>query len=143
MKHTVVALVVIAALVAGCGGSSGGRLTHAEFVKRANKLCRDSIARLSLVKNPTSIPELVTYLKQARPIQAHFLAEARKLEPPLKDEPDWQRALAFDDKVLTYYEEMAAAAKHNDRNNLRRVSASLRALPAKNPYELRLGLEGC
>ena len=106
-------------------------------------LCRQSVSRLKLLQNPTNLPELVTYLKRARPIQAHFLEQARTLSPPLKDEPDWKRALAFDEKVLTYYDEMAAAAKRNDRNNLRRVTANLRALPAKNPYELRLGLQGC
>jgi hypothetical protein len=136
-------MLVVAALLAGCGGSSGDRLTHAEFVKRANKLCSDSIAKLKRLENPTGLPELVTYLEHARPIQSHFLAEARKLKPPLKDVADWRRALAFDETVLRYYDELAAAAKRNDRNNLRRVSATLRALPAKNPYELRLGLEGC
>jgi hypothetical protein len=135
--------ILLGLLVAGCGGGGSGRLSHAEFVKRADTLCRESVAKLKLLQNPHSLPELVTYLKQARPIQEKFLADSRKLRPPPKDEADWKRAIAFDEKVLSYYDEMAAAAKRGDRANLRRVEASLRALPAKNPYQQRLGLQGC
>jgi hypothetical protein len=112
-------------------------------VKRANALCRQSVAKLNELPNPVSIVELATYLKDARPIRTHFLDEARKLKPPLKDERDWNRALALDERVLAYYDEMAAAARKGDQNDLRRVTAALRALPAKNPYEERLGIQGC
>lgn len=136
------AIAIVITLTAGCGGGNK-RLSHAEFVKRADALCEASVAKLKQLQNPTNLSALVTYLEQARPIRARFLSDARKLRPPVADEPDWKRALAFDDKVLGYYDEMAAAAKRGDRNNLRRVAAVLRALPAKNPYEERLGLQGC
>jgi hypothetical protein len=137
----ILAIAIVLALT-GCGGSNK-RLSHAEFVKRADALCHASVGKLKQLQNPTNLSELVTYLKEARPIQARFISDARKLRPPLKDEPDWKRALALDEKVLGYYDEMAAAAKRGDQNNLRRVGAILRALPAKNPYEQRLGLQGC
>jgi hypothetical protein len=142
VKRLVALAFLVVLLVAACGGG-GGRLSHGEFVNRADALCRQSVAELKKLQNPVSIPQLVTYLKKARPIQRHFLDEARKLKPPVKDEPDWKRALALDDKVLGYYDEMSAAAKRGDQNNLRRVGAALRALPAKNPYEQRLGMTGC
>jgi len=64
----VFAIALFAAFVlAGCGGS--GRLTHAEFVKRADALCGKSVAKLRVLKNPSSIPELVVYLKKAKPIR--------------------------------------------------------------------------
>ena len=141
MKRVFAIALFAAFVLAGCGGS--GRLTHAEFVKRADALCGKSVAKLRVLKNPSSIPELVVYLKKAKPIRRSFLAEARNLTPPAKDEADWKRALAFDDKVVAYYDEMESAAKRGDRAGLRRVSASLRGLPAQNPYEQRLGLQGC
>jgi hypothetical protein len=143
VKRTGVVATVLAFAVAGCGGGSNGRLSHGEFVKRADALCRTSVAKLRQLPNPKTLPQLVTYLKQARPIQETFLADSRKLRPPAKDEADWRRAIAFDEQVLRYYDEMAAAVNRGDRNTLRRVQAALRALPAKNPYEQRLGLQGC
>ncbi len=138
-----VALLALVLLAAACGGGGNQRLSHAEFVRRADALCQASVAELKKIPNPTNITELIDYLKHARPIQARFIDQGRKLKPPLKDQPDWDRALALDEKILGYYDEMAAAAKKGDQNNLRRVTASLQALPAKNPYEQRLGMTGC
>jgi hypothetical protein len=138
------ALAAAATLVlAGCGGGSAGRLSHAEFVKRADALCNESVAKLRALPNPATIPELVVYLEQARPIRTHFLTEARKLRPPAPDEADWRRALAFDEGVLGDYDRMIDAAKRHDRREFARANARLQALPATNPFERRLGLRGC
>jgi len=133
--------LAVALVLAGCGG--GTRLSRSEFVARADALCRVSVGKLKALKNPGSVPELVTYLKHARPIQARFIEDARKLRPPKHDEADWKRAIAFDVDVLRDYDEMAAAARRNDRKALARISARLEALPAMNPYQQRLGLKGC
>ncbi len=135
-------VLACAFLVAGCGGG-GGRLSHAGFVKRADTLCRASVAKLKALNNPTNLSELAVYLQEARPIRAHFLDEARKLQPPKRDLALWRRALALDETVLRDYDEMQAALERHDRPTLIRISKRLRALPAKNPFEQQLGMQGC
>jgi hypothetical protein len=136
------AITAVALLLAGCGGG-GGRLSHAAFVKRVDELCQTSIAAAKKVEKPTSVPQIPLYLEHLRPIQARFLDQAQKLRPPARDEPLWRQALAFDRRVLHQYDLMTAAARHGDQKEVARISRRLQALPARNPYERRLGMKGC
>jgi len=135
------AITVVALLLAGCGG--GGRLSHAAFVKRVDALCKTSIAAAKKVEKPTSVGQIPRYLEHLRPIQARFLEQARKLRPPERDESLWRQALAFDRRVLHQYDLMTAAARRGDQKEVVRISRRLQALPARNPYERRLGMKGC
>jgi hypothetical protein len=101
------------------------------------------VAKVKAVPKPQSLAELPRYLERIRPIQRHFLAQARQLHAPVRDEPVWQRALRFDERVLHQYDLMAAAARRHDLRTVGRISRGLAALPERNPYERRLGMKGC
>jgi hypothetical protein len=144
MKASRFAIPLAVVLLAGCGGGGGGnRLSHSEFVKRADALCKTAVTQAKAVPKPQSLSELPRYLDRIRPIQARFLADARKLRAPVRDESVWQRALAFDQRVLKQYKLLAAAARRRDVRSARRISDALAALPERNPYERRLGMKGC
>jgi hypothetical protein len=138
-KRLGIALALV--FLAGCGG--GGGLSHAAFVKRVDALCKTAVADAKKVKKPTSVAEIPRYLEDLRPIQARFLDQAQKLRPPDRDKSLWRQALAFDRRVLHEYDLMTAAARRHDQKEVARISRELQALPARNPYERRLGMKGC
>ena len=142
MRRAVIAIPLAVVVLAGCGGG-GGRLSHSDFVKRADELCRTAVAKARAVAEPQTLSEFPRYLQDLRKIQVRFLADARKLRPPVRDEGDWRRALAFDERVLHQYDLLTGAYRRHDRAAVRRITKRLEALPGRNPYERRLGMKGC
>jgi hypothetical protein len=101
-----------AALVSGCGG--GGRLSHAEFVKRADAICsayRGSTQRLA---HPRSYAEVLAYVKKTLPVYEAALRKLEQLEPPKQDEAAVRAWLAADRRVVEAEQQLAEAAMRHD-----------------------------
>jgi hypothetical protein len=73
---------VLAALAtAGCGGGGGGALSHAEYVKQANGLCSQLIAKVQALP-PGQRSELQA---PAHNLYYAHVARMKKLVPPASD----------------------------------------------------------
>ena len=57
----------VATLASGCGGGSG-RLSKAEYAKRADAICTKYNAKLKALARPTGISELPAYVDRALPL---------------------------------------------------------------------------
>jgi hypothetical protein len=114
---------VVAAVLAGCGGSGSERLSRDAFVSKADAACRDLSARQQTLTPPTSIDAIPAYADKAVPILDDALNALRGLRPPseLADGVDsWLNQLAGTRSVL---EDLRSAAEDGDEAKVRTVGA--------------------
>jgi hypothetical protein len=105
-------VTAIAALVSGCSG--GGRLSHQEFVKRADVICsayRESTQRLA---HPRSYAQVLAYVKETLPVYEAALRKLEELQPPKKDEATVRAWLAADRRIVKAEQQLAIAAQRHD-----------------------------
>ncbi len=78
---------VIVVTAAACGASgSGGRLSHAQLVQRANAICDTIDKQLKALPQPTSVLDIGAYIKKAVPLEQTALVKMKKLKPSQSDE---------------------------------------------------------
>jgi hypothetical protein len=143
-----VALLTLAALVAGCGTAH----TKRDFIARADAICSGalrqarSIAPQSSANGATQQPSaLARYLAEVLPVVQSEAAELRALPRPTQDARDrsalasYLRALA---QVVQHYQELASAAKRGDAQGIAGAEAALRASPV-NSLAASYGLRSC
>jgi hypothetical protein len=98
-------------LVAGCGG---GRLSHGEFVKRADAICSAYHAQTKPIVTPRSYGAIVHWGRQTLPIYTAALQKLDALEPPSTDDAAVQAWLAADRKVERAVRDLVVAAEKRD-----------------------------
>jgi len=147
MRARILVLAVAIPLVA-CG--SGGPLTHAELVKRADATCSDAFAQVREIgadlpeSDAASVEAWADALGRTIPILEAMVDDLRGLEPPLADADGFGALLAAYDRALTALEEVRSAAEAGDHGDMSRPSedATLAWVEADHVAD-RLGLEGC
>jgi hypothetical protein len=116
-------VTAVAALVGGCGGD--GRLSHDEFVKRADAICsayRDSTQR---VAHPRSYARVLAYVKKTLPMYEAALRKLEELKPPKRDEAAVRAWLAADRRIVKVEQQLALAAQ---RHNFDAVTSAANAV---------------
>jgi hypothetical protein len=138
-----VALTGAAALaLAGCGGS--GRLSHAEFAKRADAVCSAYQAKVQLLTRPTSYDAIVQYADATLPLYVAALDKLSALKPPRSDEAEVATWLAANRKVEQAVRSLRAAAMRHDLSGTNDASDTLQAASnAARRAASALGLETC
>jgi hypothetical protein len=130
MSHRLRLLVpiasVIAALMAGCGGSGAGHtgpLTHAQLIAKATPICNASIKKQSeaatqLRKTNASGEALLEALAKSAPglasSQSQSVSQLRELTPPASLAHDWQSLLAGLQRLAEGTAKIGANAKKKD-----------------------------
>jgi hypothetical protein len=105
-------VTVAAGLLGGCGGD--GRLSHDEFVKRADAICsayRGSTKRLA---HPRSYAQVLAYVKETLPLYEAALRKLQQLQPPKGDEAAVRAWLAADRRIVKAEQRLARAAQRHD-----------------------------
>jgi len=132
----------VAALAAGCGGS--GRLSKAEYVKRADAICTKYNAKLKALSRPTSISGLPAYVDEALPLARKGDRELRALKPPKDEEQTAKEWLDQNDSVVGSMERLRNAAKKGDRAGIQTaLNEASSANQSANQLARRLGLRVC
>lgn len=110
-------LVLLAAAgvfaTSGCGGG-GGRLSHADFVKRADAVCTAFRATTQTIARPRTYKDIVAYVRKTRPLYEAARLKLTALQPPAKDEPDVRTWLAADKQISAALGELGEAAIRHD-----------------------------
>jgi len=146
-RRIIGAVLAVSALAApiGCGGdeaTSSEPLTKAEFVKQATAICKTIEARSTeayesasekgknfLAGSDKELAELVA--TAALPLYEEIIGELAALEPPAKDQAEW-------DAIIRRYEKAMAEAKADPAKQLVRDSFT----PVGVTIE-KLGIKGC
>src|SRR5256714_6796383 len=106
--------IVLAIVVAGCGGGSG-RLSKAEFAKRAGAICTKYNAKVRALGRPTAISGLPAYVDKALPLARKGDDELRSLKPPKDEEQTAKEWLDQNDSVVGSMERLGDAAEKGGR----------------------------
>ena len=142
MRRIVLA-VVVAGLAAGCGGGSG-RLSKAEYAKRADAICTKYNAKLKALARPTRISGLPAYVDRALPLARKGDEELRALRPPKDEEQTAKEWLDQNDSVVGSMERLRGAAKKGDRAGIQAaLNEASSANRTANGLARQLGLAVC
>jgi hypothetical protein len=136
-------------LAAGCMGDNNGssgnaRMTEAEWVEAADKICAEFGAELEGLTDPESLEELGTLANQAQPIAEDGVARLRDLRPPEATEDQVNEWLELNDANVQLIEDLGKAAEDGDETAVQEVAAEA----ADNEQEAdalanELGLTDC
>src|SRR5919206_2485001 len=142
-RFALASAVVLAVVAAGCGGGSG-RLSKAEYAKRADAICTKYNAKIRALGRPTSIPGLPAYVDEALPLARKGDDELRALEPPKDEEQTAKEWLDQNDSVVGSMERLRNAAKKGDRTGVQTaLNEATSANQTANRLARRLGLSVC
>ena len=139
----IVLIVVVAGLVAGCGGGSG-RLSKAEYAKRADAICTKYNAKIRALGRPTAISGLPAYVDKALPLARKGDDELRGLKPPKDEEQTAKEWLDQNDSVVGSMERLRDAAKKGDRAGIQTaLNEASSSNQTANRLARSLGLSVC
>jgi hypothetical protein len=89
------AALAVILLLAGCGGGSGApRLSRAEFVAKADAICRTYNRQSRAIARPKSLAELATAIDKVVPLLDQSVQKLQKLRPPKDEQADVDRWIA-------------------------------------------------
>jgi hypothetical protein len=137
-----VALLGAAVLtLAGCGD---GRLSHGDFVARADAVCSAYDAKVVLLSRPKTYDDVVAYVAHTLPLYVAALDKLDALDPPAADEAAVKRWLAADRKVETAVRSLRDAAMRHDPAATNNASEQVQAASvASRRAAAALGLKVC
>jgi hypothetical protein len=102
---------MLLALVAGCGDS---RLSHADYVKRADAICAAYADATKPVARPRSYTEIVAFVRKTLPLYEAALRRLKVLRPPSADAATVDLWLAADRRVAKAVRSLGEAAERRD-----------------------------
>jgi hypothetical protein len=128
-------------VVAGCGG---GRLSHDDYVSRADAVCTAYQSKVALLTHARTYDEVIAYADKTLPLYMAALDKLRALRPPSSDEPAVRRWLDADEKVATGIGRLRDAAMRHDPAATNDASAEMQAAGlAGTRAAAALGLQSC
>jgi hypothetical protein len=142
------ALLVLAALLAGCGSS----YTKRDFVARADAICASAVRQTRSIAPPSftrdaahQLRALSDYFAQVLTVVRSEASQLRALRRPSEDAParaTLSRYLAALAQAANDYQQLAAAARRGDAQGVASAEAALRASPVPS-LAARNGLPSC
>jgi hypothetical protein len=128
-------------VVAGCGG---GRLSHDDYVSRADAVCTAYRSKVALLTHARTYNEVIAYADKTLPLYMAALDKLQALRPPSSDEPAVRRWLAADEKVATAIGRLRDAAMRHDPAATNDASAEMQAAGLTGTRAAAaLGLSSC
>jgi hypothetical protein len=94
-------LVAAAATLAGCGGSGGDEeegMTKAEWIAKADAICKESFAAAERIPQPRSPEQFDEYLAEVLAISRRFDPKFAALEAPEGDEQTVQNLVRLNEE---------------------------------------------
>jgi hypothetical protein len=136
------AALLCAAAISACGSSGTSTPTHAEFVARANAICKSSESKASQLKAPTSVAGLLPFAEQARSIVDELLTQLKGVTPPPGSRAAYDRFLATLGRETQEIERLVTALRNRDVNGAKAALGALNS-NTSNAEARALGLTEC
>jgi hypothetical protein len=136
--------LVFVAVLAGCGGGDGDRLSEEDFREQANTVCEETLSEAEAIEAPASPEEIPEYVDRITPLVRQGLERLRALQPPADLQADYDRMLDENEKALANADDLAAAAAEGDAAKLQEVLAEGNAAnETSDRLASKLGLDEC
>ena len=144
MRSFAASAVLLAVLVAGCGGGGSSRLSRTDYAKQADAICLKYNAKLNAIAQPKSQAELAAFVDKAVPLVSDASDRLAELKPPQDEESianAWNRA---NSDIVRALERLRDAAKANDRPKLQTaLTDGNKANSRANTLAKTLGMNAC
>ena len=128
-------------VVAGCGG---GRLSHGDFVKKADAVCSAYRSQTPPLLSPRSYDAVIAWGKKTLPLYAAALDKLRALRPPQADEEAVHNWLAADERVQGATRDLVVAAQKRDYPSLSAAASRAQLAGSESRQAAStLGLQVC
>jgi hypothetical protein len=128
-------------VVAGCGG---GRLSHGDFVRKADAICTAYRSQTPPLVSPHSYDAVVAWGTKTLPLYAAALRKLRALQPPQEDEETVRTWLAADARVQAATRDLVAAAQKRDYPSLSAAASRAQLAGSESRQAAStLGLQVC
>ena len=130
--------------VGGCGGSSSGPLTQAQFASRGNEVCRKSNTEQAALTGtePATMAGLGAEALKLEPIANELVGGLSSLHPPLRERSLWNKYVADGRIDISLLETLHAAALAGDTTQVQTALITLQSL-ADDAIANALGLTQC
>ena len=129
-KLALLALAASVALVAGCGGGGGDRLSKEEYIAAADKICAEANSSIDALGEPTEAT-FDDYIAQAEKIAREQLDKLRALKPPGEDEATLNKAYDLIEQQIGLALKASEALKNQDQAAIEKASAEIDKLNAE------------
>ena len=115
-------LLLLSALVAGCGGGGAGhRLTKEEYASKGDAICGKYNRKISTLANPKNLPELAKVADQTLAVLGDAISELKRLRPPAAEQAKADQWLSQVDNLEEDLTEIRDAAKDGDMRAVQAV----------------------
>lgn len=122
MSRLAALALLAAALVAGCGGgSSTAKLSHDDFVKKADAICADYNAKTAKLTRPSSYDAIARYAQELQRIAADAVGKFEGLNPPNDERAHWKAFARSGDRLVATAKHLEQAARKQDSAALGRI----------------------
>jgi hypothetical protein len=145
MTKLAAAVALLALVTGGCGG--GGRLSKADFQKKANAICKTYNDRITAVfdtTSPNNPKSLARGLDRAVGYLEHGTDDLASLKPPAQYDAKYKQLLRLNHEEILSFKEFASATRKNDLKARTRTIVKLRSqVKDSNRLAHGLGLKIC
>jgi len=137
-------LLAAAGTFATAGCSGGGRLSHGDFVKRADAVCSAFRASTERIARPRTYKDIVAYVAKTRPLYEAARIKLEQLKPPAKDEAAVRSWLAADKRISAALRDLGDAALRHDFPAVTAAAGRIQAEGVASRHAAQaLGLQVC
>lgn len=138
------ATVILATVVAGCGGGSDEALSKTELIAKADAICKNVNDRTNALRAPTNIKSAARLLRRTLAILGGGLARLDKLKPPGDLEPAYDKWIAKNVELVAAARQAQTAAARGDERQLQSAVAQASEVHNEaNRLAAKIGLEVC
>ena len=134
--HTIALLTVAGALVAGCGGSGGARLTAAQLASQGTAICNQAGAAERAAAGPNALSALP-------PIVTRELTQLDKLSAPAGEQGSYATLLADFSQLNALLRSLASTVAHTGNAPAKILSHGRELAGRATAVAGSLGLEAC
>ncbi len=140
MSLTRILVLVLLALLAGCGGGD----TRESYVADAVEICDATTERIKALGAPESFTDTQLYARRAKDAVSDGIGDLRELTPPPELEDSFTRYLATLEQRRRQLDLIAAAADRNSMLDVQKAGSGLDVLNAKARQDARrAGIAAC
>jgi hypothetical protein len=111
----------------GSGDNASDRLTKAQYIAKADKICQSANQKTQALGTPTSTdPEaLAQFLGKSGRIINDAVGQLKQLNPPEADQEKINQMVGGLQKSASYFPDLIQAVKANDRQKIQEVAIQL------------------